>query len=1537
MPDSTIETLDIQVKSSTARAVTALDNLANKLYDVSKAFKSVDTGSMRNYSREIGRVSSSLKSMSGIKINVPKLSGLSKQLQSLTNVNFTALNASSKPLKELASGLNALKGVSGVTIPKLDYKNINSVSKAIEKIGKLDTGNIQNSVNGISKVSHAMSVLNNVDFSDSKISSVINSIRKLMAVDTKGFDTQIFDSIYKSVSKLGNLPDVSSSINRLVASLARLISSGNNTGVVASKLPAVGNAIKQTANKLASVKGVEESINQFISALASLSSAGKKVELSANGLQIMAKELLSFFNTMSKAPAVSKNTVEMTKALAQLAASGGRVSSAVNTMNTSFGKLRNGFSELASLASRTGSAVSSGIGKMVNAIRNIGSASGSISTVNFSLKNLIQTAIGFKAVQAFGQFTKDAITLGSDITEAENVIDVSFGKLKYKAYDFASTASKQFGVSELAAKRYTGTIMAMLKSSGVAQNAASDMSVALAGLAGDIASFYNIDTDTAFYKIRAGISGEIEPLKQLGINMSVANMSAYALANGITKSWTSMTQAEQATLRYNYLMSVTKDAQGDFARTAGTWANQVRLLKLNIQSLSAVMGQGIIAAVLPAIKALNALMSRLMQAANMFRNFMYVLMGKKIKGATKGVVNDLGGVGDSATDLSGLGSAGNDASKGMNKASKAAKELKKTLSVLPFDELNQLNDNKQSGDTGSGGGAGGSGSGGGVGGGIGGLGDLSGLEDEDYETPISHWASRIRKAFLDNNWYGVGREIANMLNAGLQLAYDALDWKNVGPKITSFTTKFTQAINGFLDNFDFKLLGKVVGAGITDVVRAFNQIASPDGGINFKTLGTGIAESLKGMIQEIPWTELGNALGNYFMISWRILNGFLNQLAATDNTGLTGFQQIGVALGKAVNGMFQSIDFATIADTFAVGINGVFSVLGKINETVHWSDIAANISHGINTFITGVNWEENGQILSTFVKNLLGVFSQVAQNTDWAGLGRGIGTFLSSIDWSGIFGEVFTTIKTILGGLISGLGTTIEGKFIIAFGAIKLVTAVDKIVSPILSAFGLIPKEVDGSSSLLIIALKKMAGAFSKSTLGTAIGTYVLDAIGLLKGIPGKITTDVAPKIAEVISTKLFPKAVSFAGGIASWVTGTFAPAVSAAFSSVLGVLFSPIGLAIVGVIVGGFLIYKNWGAISKFIGNVKENIVNGFNSAGEWLKEKGKNLIEGLRNGWESAKSGFGTAVSTIGKFIKEKVGNAGEWLKEKGQDAVEGIRSGWESVKESKVGQAAAGIGNYIKGKVTGAENWLVEKGKQAVNGMKNGWENVKNGNFQSTVKGLKSFTVNTLANTSPAAWLVAKGAEAMKGMLSGLKGDKWTDARNWLKKLPSNVKNAVGDMYKVGQNIIKQFINGFKSLRIPTPHISWGTKDFNFGGMSLSIPTKFKVDWYKKGGLFDSASVIGVGEAGSEAVLPLENPKTMKMIADSIVGNSGGMVDESIIADAVERGVVVAMMNNSGNQPDINLYATLYTEDNEVLARSVAKGQARNNYRLKPSNAY
>ena len=173
------------------------------------------------------------------------------------------------------------------------------------------------------------------------------------------------------------------------------------------------------------------------------------------------------------------------------------------------------------------------------------------------------------SVKAIVGFGKSCIDLGSDLTEVQNVVDVTFGTMNKQVDKFAKGAIKQFGLSETAAKRYTSTMGSMLKSMGLTTEQAYDMSTTMTGLTGDMASFYNLDAETAFEKIRSGISGETEPLKQLGINMSVANLEAYALAQGITTSYNSMTQAEQAMLRYNYLLDATADAQGDFARTSG--------------------------------------------------------------------------------------------------------------------------------------------------------------------------------------------------------------------------------------------------------------------------------------------------------------------------------------------------------------------------------------------------------------------------------------------------------------------------------------------------------------------------------------------------------------------------------------------------------------------------------------------------------------------------------------------------------------------------------------------------------------------------------------------------------------------------------------------------------------------------------------------------------------------------------------------------------------------------------------------------------
>jgi len=209
------------------------------------------------------------------------------------------------------------------------------------------------------------------------------------------------------------------------------------------------------------------------------------------------------------------------------------------------------------------------------------------NTLNTLLRTLGLVAVAHKAFEVF----KTGVGYASDLAEVQNVVDITFGSSADTIDTWAKTALDAYGMNEVSAKRYAGTMGAMLSSSGLAGDSIVGMSKDMVGLAGDMASFYNLDLETAFQKIRSGISGETEPLKQLGINMSVANLEAYALAQGIGKSYSEMSQAEQVMLRYNYLMSTTADAQGDFARTSDSWANQTRLLSENWLQFTGVLAE----------------------------------------------------------------------------------------------------------------------------------------------------------------------------------------------------------------------------------------------------------------------------------------------------------------------------------------------------------------------------------------------------------------------------------------------------------------------------------------------------------------------------------------------------------------------------------------------------------------------------------------------------------------------------------------------------------------------------------------------------------------------------------------------------------------------------------------------------------------------------------------------------------------------------------------------------------------------------------
>ncbi len=1632
MADNTIDTLDLQVSSSTAKAVRSLENLSRKLLNVNSSFKNLNTGGLRHYARDIGRVSASIKTLNGARVSLPNLGGLTKQLNSISHVNFSALDGSGESLKDLASGLSSISGLQNISVPKIDIKNINFVTKAIEKLGKVDSSNAQQTISSIQKVAHSMSVLNTVDFSGSKVIQGINAVKRLMEVKTDNFDTSALDKIANSMKGFSSLPDVSSGTNRFVSSLQKLVNAGDKAKQVEAALPGLGKQLKSVIKTLSRVGDVSEPTNLFVQSIGRLASAGNKTSQTAGQLQNLAQETKKFFKVMENAPKISENTIRMTEALAQLASAGGKVNTATNSISSAFSKLSSGTLSLGNLVSKTASKIGGGIKTIIGWFQRLGSGSSGLKTASFNLSALFKTAIGFKAIQGLVDFGRSAVDLGSQITEVENVVDVSFGSMSDKAYQFASTAKEQFGLSELAAKTYSGTMMAMLKSSGVAQNAASDMSITLAGLAGDMASFFNLDTDVAFQKIRAGISGEIEPLRQLGINMSVANMEAYALSQGITTSYNAMTQAEKATLRYNYLMSVTSDMQGDFARTAGTWANQVRLLTLNFQSLSAVIGQGLIAGILPAIQALNALMSKLMQAANVFRNFMYVLMGKKLKGSQTGVS-------DVVSDLGGIETAGDDASSGLDDATSSAKKLKKALSVLPFDQLNQLADNSDNSGTASKS----------LGSGLGDLADsFAGIQDSldevltVDETPINKWASKIRKAFLAKDWEGVGTTIADMLNLGMSKVYEVINWKNVAPKITEFTDAFTRAFNSLNTRLDFDLLGRTIGTGINTAVNTLNQLIG-DGGIDFGLIGRNIGDGLIGALDEINWTNLGELLGNKFMISWKILSGFVKRMSEEDGAGVTGWDKLGSSLGKALNGAVSKISMKDIADSLSGILNGAFRSLAAFTKTVNWDELTNNITEGISTFLKKTNWKENGQALGDFISHLCTALKNTLTKDTFYEFGQGVGTFLGELPWDEILS---TAADLILGGLSSAFNGLVDGikedhplvgSLVDILGKAFLVVNVLKVSGIGELAWNLIDhigEKIIAKENANLIA-EKLADVLGDGTSGakeaikdlgdaaesagnggfttlaekiknlgdvaqtaggqfqgfwgyaTNLGAtaFVMEGLGQVKkAMDFKDSTADAFNDFEVVrkALKIIEDQTGISGDKLIGLGGDLKNVKDNAFDFDGQLQTVETSLENLGISSDTFkqalkqAMEESDTSTNSHVSNINEYIgtmgteFDNAKSALERLSDQAvitptqfdelSTVLQQQESSGATARAAFqalmdkmaemGIDTRKVIKAFSEDVPKASSTMSKSVATASESVSSKTKTgfgLANTAVSTAMAGMKKSTETTMPSIWSKIKSTNDDVETNSKTNWGNSASavstalGTMDTDTKDvmgkvmttIQSYWSSVLINTNQiwekASGKVDKETEKMK-----------TYTETNLSGISDKIKRLFNvNLTSIGRETAQSFADGMKQVHLPTLtyYISeWRKHDLG-GGRTSSTPV-YKPNWYAKGGLFNGAQVIGIGEAGSEAVLPLENPRTMKKIADSIVSSSDGSMGltKEEMAKAVAQGVAMAMSMNSGNKNPQYIMNSIILDGSEI-AKAVTKAQNDTDSRFKPSPAY
>lgn len=299
------------------------------------------------------------------------------------------------------------------------------------------------------------------------------------------------------------------------------------------------------------------------------------------------------------------------------------------------------------------------------------------------------------AVKKIVDFGAQCIELGSDLAEVQNVVDVTFPHMNRQIDEFAKNAISSFGLSETMAKKFTGTFGAMAKAFGFGEQQAYEMSTTLTGLAGDVASFYNISQDEAYTKLKSVFSGETETLKDLGIVMTQSALDAYALANGYGKTTNAMSEMEKVALRYAFVQDQLTLASGDFLRTSDGWANQIRVLKLRFDSLKATIGQGLINVLTPVIKVINTIIGKLMSLANAFKAFTELISGKSSGGGVASGMDAVASASEKAeAAATGAGSA----------AKKAAKDIKGATTGI--DELNIIQA-PDSGGAGSSGGAGG--------------------------------------------------------------------------------------------------------------------------------------------------------------------------------------------------------------------------------------------------------------------------------------------------------------------------------------------------------------------------------------------------------------------------------------------------------------------------------------------------------------------------------------------------------------------------------------------------------------------------------------------------------------------------------------------------------------------------------------------------------------------------------------------------------------------------------------------------------------
>lgn len=831
------------------------------------------------------------------------------------------------------------------------------------------------------------------------------------------------------------------------------------------------------------------------------------------------------------------------------------------------------------------------------------------------LNGIQQKVMGFAkvlagafAVKKLIDFGSEAIKLGSDLNEVQNVVDVAFPKMSKQVDEFAKSAMYASGLSETMAKRYTGTFGAMSKAFGFSEEQAYEMSTALTSLAGDVASFYNVSQDEAYTKLKSVFTGETETLKDLGVVMTQTALDAYAMANGFGKTTAEMSEAEKVALRFAFVQSQLALASGDFARTSDSWANQVRIMKLQFQSFMASVGQGLINLFTPVIQVLNFLLSKLLTVGNAFRALTELLTGKKSQ-AGGGIQETADAVGNLADNMQGAGGgagdmadavddAGGAADKAGGAAKKAAKEMK---SLMGFDKINKLSEPND--DSGGGGGGGGGGKGKGKGGGGGGGGQPKGAQVDMGK--IAEGDNQLSKFFED--LFGRIGELLAKFKAGFDAAFHSeglermkVALERIGATLQEIFTdpKVVQSFNDMLDKWAYAL-GQFTGA-----------IASVGVGI-----GVFLTESI------------ANALDNH---KEQIKQALVNTMDATGDM-MKAAGNIAQAIGDAIYKVLTSEGAVRIGTAIAGAFISLYSDIEEIG-----SKIGRDVMKAIETIVTK-NAPKLTQTINTALKNIAPIFETLERAVEDVGkmfkrvYDNSIGPLI--LQWGDMISGL---VGTIIDGFNNHVNPVLEkvGK---AFSDVydqfvkPMIDSLGNAISSIVEAISRIWTALEPLYNLLASALGPILGVIAGLLGGLLLAAIagislalkgLFDFLSWIFDILGNGVTAIA-EFADKAMTAIpegFQAAwdgiVAIFGGIGQWFTDRWNDIVTA-FSNV-----------------------ATW--FSTMFTNAWNNIVNVFKAIGQWFKDRWNDVVNALSN----VATWFGTMFKNAWNGIVNVFSVAGSWF---------------------------------------------------------------------------------------------------------------------------------------------------------------------------------------------------------------------------------------------------------------------------------------------------